>query len=60
MKTAVELDRRAILALIAMERITPRAAERLLAVSQEGEDAILKFAVVFAIAWIVLPQCTIW
>ena len=56
MKTAVELDRRAILSLIAMGRITPREAERLLAVSEDGDDAILKFAVVFAIAWIVLPQ----
>jgi len=55
MKTAVELDRRAILSLIAMGRITPREAERLLAVPEEGDDAILKFAVVFAIAWIVLP-----
>ena len=56
MKTAVELDRRAILSLIAMGRITPREAERLLAVSEDVDDAILKFAVVFAIAWIVLPH----
>ena len=54
MKTAVELNRRAILSLVAMGRITPREAERLLAVSED--DAILKLAVVFAIAWIVLPQ----
>ena len=55
MKTTAELDRRAILTLIAMGRITPREAERLLAAMEDG-DAILKFAVVFAIAWIVLPQ----
>jgi len=36
MKTAVELDRRAILSLIAMGRITPREAERLLAVPEEA------------------------
>jgi hypothetical protein len=56
MKTAAELDRRAILSLIAMGRITPGEAERLLAVSEDNDDAILKFAVVFAISWIVLQQ----
>jgi len=55
MRTAAELDRRAILTLIAMGRITPREAERLLAALEDG-DAILKFALVLAIAWIVLPQ----
>ena len=54
MKTAVELDRRAILPLMVMGRVTSGEAERLLAVSED--DAILKLAVVFAIAWIVLPQ----
>ena len=56
MNTAVELDRRAILSLVAMGRITPREAERLLVVWDDGDDGILKFAVAFAIAWLVLPQ----
>lgn len=56
MKTAMELDRRTILSLIAMGRITPREGERLLAAWEDGDDAILKFAVALAIGWIVLPQ----
>ena len=56
MKTAMELDRRAILSLVALGRITPREAERLLAVTEDGDDAIVKFVVLLAIARIVLPQ----
>jgi len=56
MKTAMEIDRRAILSLIAMGRITPREAERLFAVWQDGDDKVLRFAVAFAIAWVALPQ----
>ena len=56
MKPAMERDRRAIWSLLAMGRITAREAERLLAVLEDGDDAILRFAMVFAVAWIGLQQ----
>lgn len=49
-------DRRTILWLIAMGRITPREAERLLAMGQDSDDVILKVAVGFGIAWLALPE----
>jgi fumarate reductase subunit D len=49
-------DRRAILSLIAMGRITPREAERLLAILSDWDDAIVRVAVVCAVAWMVVPH----
>jgi hypothetical protein len=49
-------DRRVILSLIAMGRITPSQAERLLATWPDEDDVILKAAVCFAVVWIVLPH----
>jgi len=48
-------ERRAILSLIAMGRITPREAERLLAVSSGSDETVLRIAVVLAVAWMVVP-----
>jgi hypothetical protein len=48
-------DRRAILSLVAMGRITPREAERLLAVWPNGDEAILRLALCLAFAALVLP-----
>jgi hypothetical protein len=48
-------DRRAILSLVAMGRITPREAERLLAVWPDGEEAILRLALCLAFAALALP-----
>ena len=45
-------DRQAILSLIAMGRITPVEAERLLAVWQEGRDAFWAVAACLAVALI--------
>ena len=49
-------DRRAILSLVAMGRITPREAERLLAVWPDGEDPIARLALFLAFAWLVLSH----
>ena len=49
-------DRRAILSLIAMGRITPREAERLLAILSDWDDAIARVGVVIAVAWMVVPH----
>ena len=48
-------DRSSILSLVAMGRITPREAERLLAVSREGDDTILRLALCLAFAGLALP-----
>ncbi|HEX4286604.1 MAG TPA: hypothetical protein VHZ28_16040 [Terracidiphilus sp.] len=48
-------DRHAILSLVAMGRITCREAERLLAVSREGDDTILRLALCLAFAALALP-----
>jgi hypothetical protein len=48
-------DRRAILSLVAMGRITPREAERLLAVWPNGDEAVLRLALCLAFAALVLP-----
>jgi hypothetical protein len=49
-------DRSAILSLVAIGRITPREAERLLAVSRDGEDTILRLALYLAFVAVALPQ----
>lgn len=49
-------DRRAILSLVAMGRITPRDAERLLAVWPDSEDALVRLALCLAFGWLVLSQ----
>jgi len=43
-------DRRTILALIAMGRITPAQAERLLAVANEGRETVMILALCLAYA----------
>jgi hypothetical protein len=48
-------DRQAILSLVAMGRITPREAERLLAVWPDGDEAILRLALCLAFAALALP-----
>jgi hypothetical protein len=48
-------DRRAILSLVAMGRITPREAERLLAVWPDGDETILCLALCLAFAALALP-----
>lgn len=49
-------DRRAILSLIAMGRITPREAERLLTVWSDRDEVTLWLAVLLAIVWLLLPH----
>lgn len=51
-------DRRAILSLVAMGRITPREAERLLALAPDAEESVLRLALCLAFAWLALPQIT--
>jgi hypothetical protein len=53
-------DRRAILSLIATGRITPREAERLLAVWPGGDDALVPLALCLALVWAVLPHLSEW
>jgi hypothetical protein len=53
-------DRRTILSLIAMGRITPREAERLLAVWPDEDEFILRAAVCLSVAWMVLPHLRGW
>jgi hypothetical protein len=48
-------DRSAILSLVAMGRITPREAERLLALWRDNDDAILRLALCLAFAGLALP-----
>jgi hypothetical protein len=48
-------NRRAILSLIAMGRITPREAERLLAVSSDCDEIVVAGALLLVIAWILFP-----
>jgi hypothetical protein len=49
-------DRSAILSLVALGRITPREAERLLAVWRDGDETILLVALCLAFAALVLPS----
>lgn len=53
-------DRRAILSLIAMGRITPREAERLLAVWPGAEDGLVPLALCLALAWFALSHLNEW
>lgn len=48
-------DRSAILSLVAIGRITPREAERLLAVWRDGDETILRLALCLAFAGLILP-----
>jgi hypothetical protein len=52
----MKTDRVALLNLIAMGRITPREAERLLAVWNDPDETVLKLAVCLAVAWMALPH----
>ncbi|HVZ82651.1 MAG TPA: hypothetical protein VG893_03170 [Terracidiphilus sp.] len=49
-------ERRAILSLVAAGRITPREAERLMMLADDGDDALLRMAVALAALWLALPQ----
>ncbi|MGO9435760.1 MAG: hypothetical protein ACLPH3_11605 [Terracidiphilus sp.] len=51
----MDTDRRAILSLVALGRITPREAERLFAVCPNGDDALLRLALCLAFAALALP-----
>lgn len=49
-------DRRTILSLIALGRITPHEAERLLALWHDEDEFMLRAAVCLAVAWMLLPH----
>jgi hypothetical protein len=49
-------DRHTILSLVAMGRITPREAERLLAVWPGSDEAIVRLVVCLAFAWLVVSH----
>jgi hypothetical protein len=49
-------DRQTILYLVAVGRITPREAERLMAMWPGEDDFILRMAVCCAILWALLPH----
>ena len=49
-------DRRTILYLVAAGRITPREAERLLAMWPGEDDFVLRLAVCCAVLWALLPH----
>ncbi len=49
-------DRRAILSLIAMGRITPREAERLLVVSSGRDEATVRLVLLLAALWFLVPH----
>ena len=49
-------DRRAILSLVATGRITPRDAERLLAVWRDSDDALVRMVLCLAFAWLVMSH----
>jgi hypothetical protein len=49
-------DRSAILSLVAIGRITPREAERLLAVWPDGDEAVLRLGLCLAFLGLVLPS----
>jgi len=51
----MNIERQTILLLVARGHITPREAERLLAVWPEGDQAILRLALCFAFAALALP-----
>lgn len=49
-------DRRAILSLVALGRITPREAERLLAVWPGSDETLVRLVLSLAFAWLVLSH----
>ncbi len=49
-------DRRAILSLIAMGRITPQEAERLLVVSSGRDEATVRLVLLLAVVWLLVPH----
>ena len=51
----MQTDRSTILSLVAMGRITPRDAERLLAVARDGDETVLRLALCLAFAGLALP-----
>ena len=53
---AMRSDRGQIWSLLALGRITPREAERLLVLSMDEDEAALRLAVCVAVAWIVAPH----
>lgn len=52
----MDYDRRAILSLVAMGRITAREAERLLAVCPDADETIVRLALCLAFAFLALPH----
>lgn len=52
----MSIDRRAILCMVAAGRMTAAEADRLLSVWTDKDEAILRFAVCAAVAWLVLPE----
>jgi hypothetical protein len=60
MKPTLHEDRRAILSLVAMGRITAREAESLLALWPDGEDAIVRLALCLGFAVLTLPHLGEW
>ena len=56
MNPTVHDDRRVILSLVAMGRITAREAERLLAVCPDADEAIVRLALCLAFAFLALPH----
>ena len=53
---AMRSDRGQIWSLLALGRITPREAERLLVLSMDEDEAALRLAVCVAVVWIVAPH----
>lgn len=49
-------ERRVILSLVAMGRITPREAERLMMAASNEDDVLLRMMVLLSAAWLALPQ----
>jgi len=56
MRSDLNTDRRTILSLIALGRITPREAERLLALGPDPDEGLVKLGIVLAVALLALPQ----
>ncbi|HLY43472.1 MAG TPA: hypothetical protein VKR52_19825 [Terracidiphilus sp.] len=52
----MSIDRRTILSLIALGRITPREAERLLALGPDPDEGLVKLGIVLAVVLLALPQ----
>lgn len=52
----MDTDRRTILSLIALGRITPREAERLLALGPDPDEGLVKLGIVLAVVLLGAPQ----